>query len=48
MELEAIENELQQLVEKMRLGTTTKQQNGNGLLASPPGFSSSNNTGITK
>jgi hypothetical protein len=45
LELESIENELQQLVEKMRLGTTS-QQNNNVSPIPPPGFPVSNNTGI--
>lgn len=47
IELESIETELQQLVEKMRLGTT--QQNGNGSLQTPPpppGFNILNPNGI--
>jgi hypothetical protein len=43
--LESIENELQQLVEKMRLGATS-QQNSNASLTPPPGFTTTNNTGI--
>jgi len=45
LELESIENELQQLVEKMRLGETS-QQNSNVSLTPPPGFIPSNNNGI--
>jgi uncharacterized coiled-coil protein SlyX len=37
LELESIENELQQLIEKMRLGATS-QQNSNVSLTPPPGF----------
>jgi len=43
--LESIENELQQLVEKMRLGATS-QQNSKVSLTPPPGFTTTNNTGI--
>ncbi len=46
-ELESIENELQQLIEKMRLGARS-QQNGHISLAPPPGFTTPINTGIKK
>ncbi len=45
LELESIENELQQLVEKMRLGATS-QQNNNVSLTQTPGFRTPANTGI--
>ncbi len=45
LELESIENELQQLVEKMRLGATS-QQNNNVSLTQTPGFTTPINTGI--
>jgi hypothetical protein len=41
LELESIENELQQLIEKMRLNS-----NGNASSVPPPGFSALSNTGI--
>ncbi len=45
LELESIENELQQLVEKMRLGAIS-QQNNNVSLTQPLGFTTPTNTGI--
>ena len=47
LELESIENELQQLIEKMRLGATS-QQNSNVSLTPPPGFPAQINNGNKK
>jgi uncharacterized coiled-coil protein SlyX len=47
LELESIENELQQLIEKMRLGATS-QQNSNVSLTPPPGFPAPINNGNKK
>jgi hypothetical protein len=45
LELESIENELQQLIEKMRLSSTS-EQNGNISSTSQPGFTASSQSGI--
>ncbi|CAF1157879.1 unnamed protein product [Adineta steineri] len=43
VQLESIENELQSLVEKMRLGASSQQQIRNVPLTPPPGFTTKNN-----
>jgi uncharacterized coiled-coil protein SlyX len=45
LQLESIENELQLLIERMRLGAPS-QQNNNVSLTPPPGFITPINTGI--
>ena len=47
LELESIENELQQVIERMR-SNSTAAKNGTASPAPPPGFPTPSNTGITK